>query len=192
MRILSQDVVSISMIHPLRPTAAGCSFRTPEPSELSQWLLAVLPADSKLSWKKLRKIYGKGTRIATEEERGRFRWFPCFVQAKVLLFFSLGCLCYVWINWYVFLVFCCLCFCSVQTCWFGFPFFPYFSPCKDIFLSPLVFLFPLFRAPVGGDGHHWLFAGCGSTHLLLPQGGPGAGRRHAAGSHLAVKTSRLS
>ena len=37
--------------------------RTPK----GEWLLAVLPADCKLSWKKLRAIHGKGTRIATEE-----------------------------------------------------------------------------------------------------------------------------
>lgn len=38
-------------------------LRTPQ-----AWLLAVLPADEKLSWKKLRSSQGKGTRIATEEE----------------------------------------------------------------------------------------------------------------------------
>ena len=32
------------------------------------WLLAVLPADEKLSWKKLRSCQGKGTRLASEEE----------------------------------------------------------------------------------------------------------------------------
>merc|ERR1719330_303013 len=33
-----------------------------------RWLLAVLPADRKLSWKKIRAKFGKGTRMATEEE----------------------------------------------------------------------------------------------------------------------------
>ncbi|CAJ1446313.1 unnamed protein product [Effrenium voratum] len=33
-----------------------------------EWLLAVLPADCKLSWKKVRTLHGKGTRMATEEE----------------------------------------------------------------------------------------------------------------------------
>merc|ERR1712107_682054 len=32
------------------------------------WLLAVLPADRKLSWKKVRSLHGKATRMATEEE----------------------------------------------------------------------------------------------------------------------------
>eukprot|EP00931_Biecheleriopsis_adriatica_P050849 TRINITY_DN29473_c0_g1_i2.p1 TRINITY_DN29473_c0_g1~~TRINITY_DN29473_c0_g1_i2.p1 ORF type:complete len:422 (-),score=88.98 TRINITY_DN29473_c0_g1_i2:53-1318(-) len=32
------------------------------------WLLAVLPADCKLSWKKVRASHGKATRMATEEE----------------------------------------------------------------------------------------------------------------------------
>merc|ERR1719330_107637 len=33
-----------------------------------RWLLAVLPADQKLSWKKVRARFGKGTRMATEDE----------------------------------------------------------------------------------------------------------------------------
>lgn len=37
-------------------------------SQDRQWLLAVVPADCKLSWKKVRAIYGKGTRMATEDE----------------------------------------------------------------------------------------------------------------------------
>lgn len=32
------------------------------------WLHTVLPADCKLSWKKVRALHGKGTRMATEEE----------------------------------------------------------------------------------------------------------------------------
>eukprot|EP00438_Fugacium_kawagutii_P026381 Skav218559 [mRNA] locus=scaffold1408:26725:27351:- [translate_table: standard] len=32
------------------------------------WLLAVLPANCKLSWKKIRAVHGKGTRMASEEE----------------------------------------------------------------------------------------------------------------------------
>lgn len=32
------------------------------------WLLAVLPADCKLSWKKIRAFHGKGIRMASEEE----------------------------------------------------------------------------------------------------------------------------
>eukprot|EP00928_Gymnodinium_smaydae_P073538 TRINITY_DN56726_c0_g1_i1.p1 TRINITY_DN56726_c0_g1~~TRINITY_DN56726_c0_g1_i1.p1 ORF type:complete len:507 (+),score=76.25 TRINITY_DN56726_c0_g1_i1:122-1522(+) len=36
-----------------------------------KWLLAVLPADRKLSWKKVRVLHGKSTRMATEEEVGR-------------------------------------------------------------------------------------------------------------------------
>jgi len=32
------------------------------------WLLCVVPADCKLSWKKVRLMHGKGTRMATEEE----------------------------------------------------------------------------------------------------------------------------
>eukprot|EP00929_Paragymnodinium_shiwhaense_P022772 TRINITY_DN14449_c0_g1_i2.p1 TRINITY_DN14449_c0_g1~~TRINITY_DN14449_c0_g1_i2.p1 ORF type:complete len:480 (-),score=116.85 TRINITY_DN14449_c0_g1_i2:113-1552(-) len=32
------------------------------------WLLAVMPADMRLSWKKVRALHGKGTRMATEEE----------------------------------------------------------------------------------------------------------------------------
>lgn len=34
----------------------------------SKWVLAVLPADRKLSWKKIRALHGKATRMATEEE----------------------------------------------------------------------------------------------------------------------------
>ncbi|CAK9074644.1 unnamed protein product [Durusdinium trenchii] len=48
----------------LHSGAKAMLLRTPK----SEWLLSVLPADCKLSWKKLRAIYGKGTRIATEEE----------------------------------------------------------------------------------------------------------------------------
>jgi len=36
-----------------------------------KWLLIVLPADKKLSWKKVRALRGKGTRMATEEEVAR-------------------------------------------------------------------------------------------------------------------------
>eukprot|EP00439_Symbiodinium_sp_Y106_P018933 s701_g2.t1 len=32
------------------------------------WLHTVLPADCKLSWKKVRALHGKGTRMATEED----------------------------------------------------------------------------------------------------------------------------
>jgi len=39
--------------------------------QAEQWLLAVLPADKKLSWKKVRALRGKGTRMATEEEVAR-------------------------------------------------------------------------------------------------------------------------
>eukprot|EP00434_Breviolum_minutum_P011813 symbB.v1.2.010425.t2/scaffold655.1/size176010/12 len=48
----------------LHSGAKAMLLRTPK----GEWLLAVLPADCKLSWKKLRAIHGKGTRIATEEE----------------------------------------------------------------------------------------------------------------------------
>lgn len=48
----------------LHSGAKAMLLRTPT----AQWLLAVLPADAKLSWKKLRAMHGKGTRIATEEE----------------------------------------------------------------------------------------------------------------------------
>eukprot|EP00435_Cladocopium_sp_Y103_P035251 s467_g9.t1 len=48
----------------LHSGAKAMLLRTPP----GEWLLAVLPADAKLSWKKLRSIHGKGTRIATEEE----------------------------------------------------------------------------------------------------------------------------
>mmetsp|Transcript_75281 Transcript_75281/g.156832 ORF Transcript_75281/g.156832 Transcript_75281/m.156832 type:complete len:110 (-) Transcript_75281:420-749(-) len=38
------------------------------PGVEENWVLAVLPADRKLSWKKIRAIKGKATRMATEEE----------------------------------------------------------------------------------------------------------------------------
>jgi prolyl-tRNA editing enzyme YbaK/EbsC (Cys-tRNA(Pro) deacylase) len=50
----------------LHSGAKAMLLRTPT----AQWLLAVLPADAKLSWKKLRAMHGKGTRIATEEAAG--------------------------------------------------------------------------------------------------------------------------
>ena len=54
----------------LHSGAKAMLLRTPKPSANpgdAQWLLAVLPADAKLSWKKLRALHGKGTRIASEE-----------------------------------------------------------------------------------------------------------------------------
>lgn len=41
----------------LHSGAKAMLLRTPT----AQWLLAVLPADAKLSWKKLRAMHGKGT-----------------------------------------------------------------------------------------------------------------------------------
>lgn len=38
------------------------------PGEEERWILAVLPADKKLSWKKVRALKGKATRMAIEEE----------------------------------------------------------------------------------------------------------------------------
>ena len=55
---ISEKLVTCGVIR-----SYNCVERTPK----GEWLLAVLPADCKLSWKKLRAIHGKGTRIATEE-----------------------------------------------------------------------------------------------------------------------------
>ena len=60
----SSIYLSIYLLERLIYDASDCCVeRTPK----GEWLLAVLPADCKLSWKKLRAIHGKGTRIATEE-----------------------------------------------------------------------------------------------------------------------------
>ena len=44
------------------------------------WLLAVLPADCKLSWKKIRAFHGKGIRMASEEARGTGVCLECSSQ----------------------------------------------------------------------------------------------------------------
>jgi prolyl-tRNA editing enzyme YbaK/EbsC (Cys-tRNA(Pro) deacylase) len=53
----------------LNSGAKAMLLRAPGTEE--KWILSVLPADKKLSWKKVRGLKGKATRMATEEEVAR-------------------------------------------------------------------------------------------------------------------------